>query len=128
MTPDFRIFYIDGSTFDGRPEDAPALLPVLCIIWNDPDKSNQGIGRPIVKEWDIYIYSDGVGGWHGTNKYGDLMNHLKQQGCGPGGVRRVLDGLWMNTEVYKNILAIAAKDPDFFPKSARDPLVEDGRE
>jgi hypothetical protein len=123
----FRIYYIDGSTYDGRPENAPRL-PVVAICWNDADTSNQTLGRPVIREWDIYIYSDGVGGWHGTNKYADLMNHLKTQGCGPGGVRCVLEGLWINNEHYKEILKRAETDPDFNRKSARDPLREDGSE
>lgn len=126
--PEFRVWYIDGSTFDGRPEDARTNLPAVCIASNDRTKGNQNIGRPVLREWDIYIYSDSVGGWHGTNKYADLMNHLKHSGCGPGGVRCVLEGLWLDNSTYRAILKRAETDPDFNRKSATNAIVEDGRE
>lgn len=124
----FKIFYIDGSTFVGLPEDAPTHSFVACIASNDHTKGNQSIGRPVIREWDIYIYSDAVGGWHGTNKYADLMNHLKHSGCGLGGVRCVLEGLWIDNETYHAILERAETDPDFNRKSANNPVIEEGRE
>ncbi len=121
----FRIYYGDGSTFDGTPEQAPVKI-VTAIAWDDPDKGTATLGRVVLREWDIYIYSDPVGAWHGTNKYADLMNHLAL-GCGVGGVRAVLPGLWVNRTWYFETLERAKTDPPFSRKSSNHLLREDGR-
>ena len=125
----FRVYYHDGTTFESdQPELVPTEKYVAAIAWNDPVKGAADLGRVVVEAWDIYIYSDGVGGWHGTNKYSDLMNHLKTQDLGPGGVRVVLDGLWIDNESFKAIIKRAKKDPGLDRKSATNPLREDGHE
>ena len=71
----FRIYYHDDKVFEGeRPEDVPHGY-VVAIAWNDPTKGAGDVGRLVLSEYDIYIYSDRLG-WHGSNKYADLMNHL----------------------------------------------------
>lgn len=120
----FTIYYGDGATYIGKPEGAPAHN-VQAIAWDDPDKSNQSLGRVVISEWDIYIYSDHVGGWHGTNKYADVLQHLGR-GCGPGGVRAVLQGAWINTDAFIAIRTRAETDGEC--KSASDPVREDGSE
>ena len=69
MRLDFRIYYGDGSTYEGEPEGAPAQN-VQAIVWNDPESGAQDLGRVVLHQWDIYIYSDDIG-WHGTDKYTD---------------------------------------------------------
>lgn len=123
---DFKIYYGDGSVYSGSPEDAPAL-DVQCIAWNDPNRGIHDLGRVVMSQWDIYIYSDHVGGWHGTNKYSDLLMHLGH-GCGPGGVRAVLQGAWINREDYFAIQNRAETDPGLRRKSATYPILEDGSE
>ncbi len=122
----FRVYYGDGSVFEGRPEDAPAKN-VQFIVWDDPDKGVGDLGRVMLYNYDLYIYSDHVGGWHGTNKYADLINHLGY-GCGPGGVRAVLQGQWIARDKFNEIRRKAENDPVFRRKSARDPDREDGAE
>ena len=122
----FIIFYGDDSTFSGEPEDAPSQN-VCAIAWNDPTKGANDLGRVVMHEWDIYIYSDDIG-WHGTNKYADLLQHLGRKGCGPGGVRAVLTGRWIERERFKEILKQARTGPGLDPKSATNPLIEDGSE
>ncbi len=122
---EYRIYYGDGSTYGGDVSKAPAAKDrdgVQCIIWNDPDLTNQQIGRVVMHDYDIYICSSDIG-WHGTNKYADLMMHLEN-----GKVLRVLSGLWIDREKYKEIERRATKDPTFKPKSATDPVREDGAE
>jgi len=121
-----RIYYGDGSVYEGEPEQAPTDN-VQAIVWADAETGPTNLGRIVLSEWDIYIYSDHVGGWHGTNKYADLLRHLKH-GCGPGGVRAVLEGCWINRDTWKEIIQRARKDIDFPPKSANDPPREDGSE
>lgn len=120
------IYYGDGTTFSGRPEDAPPEN-VQAIAWNDPDKGAGDLGRVVLFEWDIYIFSDHVGSWHGTNKYADLLQHLRR-GCGPGSVRAVLQGAWIDRKTYVEIRRKAETDPGLDRKSACDPLREDGSE
>ncbi len=120
---DYRIYYGDGSTYGGDVTKAPAAKDrdgVQCIIWNDPDLTNQQIGRVVMHDYDIYIYSTDIG-WHGTNKYADLMMHLEN-----GKVLRVLSGLWIDREKYKEIERRATKDPTFKRKSGANPVIEDG--
>jgi len=121
----FRIYYGDGSIYEGEPEGAPPHN-VQCIAWDDPNTSVESIGRVVLHEWDIYIYSDPIG-WHGTNKYADLLQHLGR-GIGRGGVRAVLQGAWISEACYKAIRKRAETDPGMNRKNANHPLREDGRE
>lgn len=122
-SPPFKIYYGDGSTFSGLPEDAP-VDNVQVIVWNDPARDVTNIGRYELREYDIYIYSDPIG-WHGTDKYYDLIQHL-QRGCGKGGVRAVLTGRWIPWADYQSILKRVNEDEEFSPKSAVR-KTEDGR-
>lgn len=123
----FTIYYGDGTTYVGPPEGAPAHSAhnVQAIAWDDPVKGNQTLGRVVLSEWDIYIYSDHVGGWHGTNKYADVLQHLGR-GCGPGGVRAVLQGAWISHDDFIEIRTRAEMGGE--RKSASNPIREDGSE
>ena len=123
MRLDFRIYYGDGSTYEGEPEGAPAQN-VQAIVWNDPESGAQDLGRVVLHQWDIYIYSDDIG-WHGTDKYTDLLQHLGL-GIGPGGVRAVLTGRWIMRDKYQEIIKRAKTESGFDRKSASDPIREDG--
>jgi len=122
----FKIYYGDGIVWSGEPENAPPYN-VQAIAWNDPERGIEDLGRIVMVEWDIYIYSDHVGGWHGTNKYADLLQHLGV-GCGPGGVRAVLQGAWISKDKFIEIRKRAETDPGLRRKSACDPIREDGAE
>jgi len=126
MTSEFKIYYGDGLVYEGQPEHAPAHN-VQAIAWNDPVRGPLDLGRVVITEWDIYIYSDHVGGWHGTNKYADLLQHLGR-GCGPGGVRAVLQGAWIATDEFLAIRKRAETDPDMRRKTAKNPIREEGSE
>ena len=122
----FRVYYSDGSVYEGnRPEDVKPH-DVQCIAWDDKTGNAMGVGRIVMREWDIYIYTDGLG-WHGTNKYADLLNHLGK-GIGEGGVRAVLQGAWIPNDQYNEIYKRARLDEGLRVKSAPNPLVEDGAE
>lgn len=118
-----HIYYGDGSVFDGRPDDAPTDN-VQAIAWDDPTRGTGDIGRIVLSEWDLYIYSDDIG-WHGTDKYFDLIQYL-QKGCGPGGVRAVLTGRWIGWKEFVAIRDRAQNDPDLRRKSANRPKFEVG--
>ncbi len=126
MITDFRIYYAHTPIYQGEPENAPTQ-GVQAIAWNDPERGTEDLGRVVLFDWDIYIYSDHIGSWHGTNKYIDLMYHLGL-GCGPGGVRAVLQGAWINHADFLKIKKHAETDPGLRRKSAQDPVREDGTE
>ena len=116
-----RIYCGDGSYYDGEPENSPPTN-VQCIAWDDPDKTAGNVGRVVLREWDFYIYSEGIG-WHGANKYCDLLLHLTKRPCK---VRAVCLGEWIPRDKYKHIINRAETDGK--PKSAIDPIREEGSE
>ncbi len=122
----FRIYYGDGSMYEGDVDNIPKdnTDDVQVIAWNDPVKGAADLGRVTITEWDIYIYSDPIG-WHGTNKYADLLMHLRG-GIGLGGVRAVMTGRWISIPAFHNIREHARTDPGLDRKSANDPIREDG--
>ncbi len=121
----FRIYYGNGYVYEGEPERAPNQN-VQAIAWDDSTKGHRNLGRVVLREWDIYIYSEDIG-WHGTNKYADLLQHLGQ-GIGIGGVRAVLTGRWITRNKYDEILKRAETEEGLDRKSARDPIRENGSE
>ena len=120
MNDVFRIYYGDGSVFEGvSPEGAPTR-DVQVIVWEDPERGHAEVGRAVLYNWDIYIYSDAVGGWIGTNKYFDLLEHLSA-GCGPGGVRAVVLGRWISRPAFLEIMERAKHDSGMRKWSGRRP-------
>lgn len=122
----FRIYYGDGTVYEGPPEGAP-VQNVQCIAQADHITETGTIGRYVMHSWDFYIYSDHAKGWHATNRTSDLIDHLSQ-GCGPGGVRAVLTGRWIGNAEFQEILKRAQTEGDFLPKSAIAKIPEDGRD
>lgn len=118
---DFRIYYGDGTTYEGSPEGSPSQN-VQAIAWDDIDDRAANIGRVVLCEWDFYIYSEGIG-WHGANKYCDLLLHLTKRPCN---VRAICLGEWVPRDKYRKIIKSAETGGK--PKSATDPIREDGLE
>lgn len=114
MSRNFIIYYGDGSTFVGLPEDAPTQN-VQCIAWNDPVRGILNTGRVVLHDWDFYIWTDRADQWIGTNKYHDIIRHVQD-----GGVRNVIEGKWINRLEYLAIKERAWNDPRLNKKSAVD--------
>lgn len=106
----FKIYYSDGTTFEGEPEDAPTD-GVQCIVIPPPkpDTETEYYRHRIIAEADMYVYSDQIG-WFPVNKYEDLKRHLKRQGLGKGGIRAVIDGEWINKDAYDAIILGAERE------------------
>lgn len=102
----FRIYYADGSTYDGDPFVAPPD-GVICIVKLDQDN-----GRFLVAQRDYYWFD---GEWFGGDLFG-LFDHLRQPGP-----RKVVFGRFVTNRVYQKVIGKALADPDFPPKSARHP-------
>ena len=122
----FKVYYGDGTTFTGLPEDAP-VRNVQCIAFDDPDESFGQRGRIVMEAWDFYIYTDAVNGWVGTNKYADLLDHM-EDGLGKGGVRAVLRGRWIDRDLFMAIRKRAFEDPEFLERRVAYDAIEDGIE
>jgi len=117
---DCKIYYGDGSTFEGPPRDAPPIN-VQCIALADGSASNYNVGRLILHSWDFYLY--GKGRWYGINGYTDLVDHLLFEE-----VEKVLKGRVIPNSEYQKILSLANNDLKLPRKSGRNSIVEDGRQ
>ncbi len=112
MTPDWKIFYADGSTFDslqGEPSESPKA-GVICIVYPDEE-----IGRQIMHKWDFYYWHPVDKKWWGTDIFGiviDLFMGDLPHEAGRSG-RNTANGN------YQAIMERADKDPDFPPKSGK---------
>ena len=104
---DWRIYYDDGSTFDGAPESAPAL-GVLAVVQPDPDH-----GRVVLSRWDYYCFHGGE--WYGHDSFG-LFDCLTRPGW-----KRVLFGRTVPSAWFREVLKRAETDLDFPPRSAVTP-------
>lgn len=104
----WRVYYDDGSTFDGPPEDTPTT-GVIAIVQPDPDH-----GRMVLSRWDYYDFHDN-GQWWGHDIFG-LFDCLTRPGW-----KRVLFGRTIETARFRQIVARAEADPDFATRSARYP-------
>ncbi len=124
----YIIFYGDGSTFSGEPENAPRENVQAIATEHEIRAPNPyTVGRFVLDSWDFYLYSDHVGGWHGTNRTSDLIDHLRQ-GLGPGGVRAVLTGRWISSKAYRAIMERANTEGDFHSKSSETKYPSSGVE
>ena len=112
MSPEFRVYYSYGE-YDGPLEDTPQW-DVIAVVQPDPD-----LGRAVLQSWDFYLYARGE--WYGVEGMVDYVEHTMTQP-----IERILKGRRIPTLKYKEIIKRAHKDPDFPPKSSRNPTIEVG--
>lgn len=107
----FRIYYGDGSTYDGAVEHAPALN-VQAIVQEDPHP--HGTGRYVIHgggqrpnrvPLDYYWWDDAM--WVGGDLFG-LFDYLQRPGW-----KKVLFGRTLPDAAYQAIITAAGDDPDF---------------
>jgi hypothetical protein len=91
------IYYDDGSTYDGPPEDAPGL-GVQVIVCQVDGQSKFVVGA------DFYCWHADDGQWWGADVFG-LMDHLQQPGW-----KRVLFGRTISNADHGRIMARAMED------------------
>lgn len=104
----YRIYYGDGSTYDGDPESAPGL-GVVVVAQDDPD-----VGRMLMCRWDFYC-------WHGEQWWGHDLVGLVDCLATPGW-NRVLIGRTVSQDDWRRIYEAAESDPTFGPRTASKPL------
>lgn len=99
----FRIYYGDGSVYDGDPNVAPRLN-VQCIVCDDDNSHMYAVGHRVLHQWDYYLMSD-TGRWYGCNGEADLVDHVLH--CKPS---VVLKGRMIEGATYQAILKRASVD------------------
>ena len=102
-TMKWRIYYENGETFEGNPEDAPAFGVVDILQWdNRTEKRRHTCGG------DYYLYDKQTDSWLAVDIIG-LIDHLAHDGwC------LVRFGRTVPNDTYWRIFDRVAKDP--FPK------------
>jgi len=104
---DARIYYGDGTTFEGDIAEAP-VLNVLAIVY-----ANSRNGRRVLKGHDYYLYTVEFNGWIGVDNLVDLVDHILYDN-----VLRVLKGRTIRDETYHRIAEQAMADSGFPVMSA----------
>ena len=104
-SPDWRIYYDNGSTFDsneGGPEDAPAHGFICAVGYEANGK------RYIMHGWDHYRWDRDVGQWWGMDLFGvfDRLRFNKE-------VFAYKEGRTVSVAIWKEIMDRAHRDPDF---------------
>lgn len=100
----YRVFYDDGSTYDGAVELAPCE-GVIIVVQDDPD-----VGRELLHIKDFYYWEHGR--WWGADRWG-MEDYLRRPGW-----KKVLAGRNTSYANYSALYDRANHDPDFPPKSA----------
>ena len=106
----WRIYYADGSNFDstmGSPQEAPSF-GIICVI-----QPNKDVGRTITNGYDWYYYQTEVEEWWQSDIHGLLDSLLHNFP-----IEAVKQGRNAPNDLYKRIMELAIKDPDFPAKNA----------
>jgi len=106
VTPAWRIFYDDGSTFssaDGEPHEAPSE-GVICAVGYTPDDGE----RYIANRGDYYHFHRGEGRWWECDLAG-LLDRLRNN----SEVYAYKEGRRVSKKLWEEILIAANNDPDF---------------
>lgn len=104
----FRVYYSDGSTYDGPPENTP-IFEVLVIV----ERSKEH-GYRLVTNGDYYCWDNERKRW----LPGDEL-HMIQYLHRPGW-KRVLLGITVNNNEWNDVMKRATSDPDFPVKTGYD--------
>lgn len=101
----YKIFYDDGSTYTGNPENAP-VFGVLVIVEDDKD-----YGRRMVHHFDYYCWDNRGDSmqWFPSDFTG-LIDYLSSPGF-----KRVLIGRYVSDKLFTKIFTTALNDKDFKP-------------
>lgn len=90
----FRVFYLDGSTFEDAPEDAPAV-GIICIA-----QETRAHGWVLRHSKDFYCWDWDESEWWGSDTSG-FWQHMFRTG-----LKIVLFGTNTNDENFNRIMAV----------------------
>jgi hypothetical protein len=112
----FKVYYENGETFIGRPEDAPYLGVALIV------ELDENHNKRIVSGGDYYIWNPERMCWIS----GDVrsMEYYKEV----RGWKTHICGVMMHQEDYNNMWRKADKDEDFPERTAYYPWEEKPKE
>jgi hypothetical protein len=99
----YRVYYDDGSTYDGVVELAPCE-GVIVVVQDDPD-----VGREVLHIKDFYVFD--AARWWGCDRWG-MEDYLRRPGW-----KKVLAGRNTTYANYSALYDRANHDPDFATKS-----------
>lgn len=115
-----RIYYGDGSVYEGPPADIQQVVDVQCIVHSDLRNSPYETGRSVMHSFDFYVYGEGQ--WIGINGLVDLVDHVLFRP-----IEKVVKGRMIPNQKFEDILERATRDKGLPRKSNDNPLREDGR-
>lgn len=104
MTPRWRIYYDDGSTFcwkDGSPEDAPTEGFVCAVGYDERGQ------RYIMHGWDFYCWDRATNQWWGMDRFG-LHDRLRRNV-----VYAYKEGRTVSRTQFEQLMVCAHEDPEF---------------
>lgn len=101
-SPSFKVYYRDGSTYVGPPENTPILDVVLI---QEFDSSH---GRRLITGGDFYMWENGA--WTPGDEW-TMISYMNR----PGFKKRFLIGVMVHSEEWNYFLKVAKEDP-FFPE------------
>lgn len=107
----YKIFYDDGSTYSGEPENAP-VFGALIVIQEDKEH-----GRSIHSMCDYFCWDDrgdGLKWWEAD--YIGMVDYLSRPG-----MKRILIGRLIPNARWGEIYKLALDDADLPPKTANSP-------
>jgi hypothetical protein len=111
--PSWRVYYADGSTYDGAVADAPGDGVIVIVQADNTPGDPYAVGRELLFDADFYCYRVREDRWFRCDVFG-LHDYLRT----PGHMSKVVFGQWAARSVYKATLIRAQQDPDFPVKSA----------
>lgn len=110
---DFKVYYRDGSTYVGPPENTP-ILSVVGIV--EFDKNH---GRRIVAHGDYYTW---MGGKWMSCGYDSMIAYMNEPGW-----KKYLVGVQLFGEDWNRMWNIMENDPDFPKRTAYYPKEKNPR-
>jgi len=100
----FKVYYRDGSTYVGQPENAPVLGVALVVQFSKEH------GREKVRGEYYTWYKDR---WLGCG-YDSMISYMNEPGW-----KKYLVGVMLPQDDWDEINRIAENDPDFPPRTAQ---------
>jgi hypothetical protein len=109
----FRIYYDDGTTYDGDPWMAPCDGVQIIVQKDDAAGDPYAVGRELLYDTDFYCWRVEQQQWFKCDLYG-MFDYLRAPGP-----KKVLAGRTALRSAYKAAIVRAIQDPDFPLKSAK---------
>jgi hypothetical protein len=111
--PRWRVYYDDGTTYDGDVWTAPCDGVQVLVQRDDAAGDLYAVGRELLFDADFYCWRVEAERWFRCDLYG-LFDYLRSPG-----MKKIVAGRTAPRDAYKGALLRAQADPDFPVKTAR---------